>query len=77
MFNKIKNFSKHLAWHIGNGMPKSTQDEIDKRYAICKSCSSFDEKNNECTVCGCNVNNQKIFMNKLAWKDSQCPLNRW
>ncbi len=77
MFKKIKNFGKSLAWHIGSGMPKSSQQEIDSRYNVCLQCTSFDPMKSECTVCGCNVNNQNIFMNKLAWKDSKCPLNKW
>jgi hypothetical protein len=27
--------------------------------------------------CGCNINNKKIFMNKLAWADQKCPLGKW
>jgi uncharacterized paraquat-inducible protein A len=77
IFQKAKNFTRSLTNHIGRGMPKSSQDTIDKRFSICQTCSSYDEKNSECTVCGCNVNNQKIFMNKLAWEDSHCPLNKW
>lgn len=77
MFKKIKNFGKTLAWHIGNGMPKSSQEEINARFSICQACTSFDAEKNECTVCGCNVNNKKIFMNKLAWKDTSCPLSKW
>jgi rRNA maturation endonuclease Nob1 len=77
MFKKIKNFTKSLTKHIANGMPKSSQELIDKRYSICLGCSSFDEKNQECTVCGCNVNKERKTMNKLAWEDSKCPLNKW
>lgn len=28
-------------------------------------------------MCGCNVNNKKIFLNKLAWADQECPLGKW
>lgn len=77
MFKKIRNFTKSLGEHVKHGMPKSSQELINKRYDICLSCSSFDSKNSECSVCGCNVNNQQIFMNKLAWEDSQCPLSKW
>lgn len=77
MFKKLKNFAQHLTWHVRNGMPKSTQEEINQRFAICQSCSSYNAKEMECDVCGCNVNNKKIFMNKLAWKDTSCPLSKW
>lgn len=77
MFKKILNFTKSFTNHIKNGSPKSSQKVINARYSICLGCSSFDKENDECSVCGCNVNNQKIFMNKLAWEDSKCPLNKW
>lgn len=74
---KIKTFIKSLWFHIRLGLPKSTQSEINYRYNICLSCESFDKSNEECLECGCNVNNKKIFMNKLAWADQHCPLNKW
>lgn len=77
MFSKIKTFIVHLLWHIGNGMPKSSQYEINKRYSICIDCEYHNKKEQECNVCGCNINNRKIFMNKLAWKDQKCPLSKW
>ena len=75
--SKIKIFIKSIAFHIWAGFPKYTQEQIDKRYKICLVCDSFDHNNKECMECGCNINNKKIFMNKLAWADQQCPLNKW
>jgi rRNA maturation endonuclease Nob1 len=77
MFKKLINFGKSLSFHIGNGMPKSTQEEINQRFAICEECSSFDKDNEECKICGCNINKKRIFMNKLAWKDTSCPMSKW
>lgn len=74
---KIRRFIRALLFHIGAGMPKSTQDQINHRYLICLSCDSFDKNNAQCMECGCNINNKRIFMNKLAWADQQCPLNKW
>lgn len=74
---KIKNFIKSLLFHIYNGFPKCTQQQIDYRYDICIVCDSYDKLNFECLECGCNINNKRIFMNKLAWADQQCPLNKW
>lgn len=28
-------------------------------------------------MCGCNVNRKKVFLNKLAWADQECPLGKW
>ena len=77
MFKKIKNFANHLFWHINNGMPKSSQKEIDRRFQICLECNEYNAKEKECNVCGCNINKKKIFMNKLAWLDTSCPLSKW
>lgn len=75
--SKIKTFIKSIIFHIWAGFPKCTQEQINNRYQICLVCDSFDKINQECMECGCNINNQKIFMNKLAWADQQCPLNKW
>jgi hypothetical protein len=77
IFKKIKTFIKSIIFHIGHGMPKSSQVLINARYDICLSCDSFDKNNAECMECGCNINNRRIFMNKLAWADQECPLNKW
>lgn len=75
MILKVLVFLKSLWFHIYNGFPKSSQEEINYRYNICCSCEFFN--NNECLQCGCNINNKKIFMNKLAWADQHCPINKW
>ena len=75
--HKLLTFIKSLWFHINAGFPKSTQDEINTRYDICIGCSSFDHKESQCNECGCNINKKKIFMNKLAWADQHCPLNKW
>ena len=74
---KIKTFLNSLIWHIHRGMPKSTQKEIDRRFDICVNCYFYNSTEKECGVCGCNVNNRKIFMNKLAWADQKCPEGKW
>lgn len=74
---RLKTFLKSLFWHINNGLPKSSQETINIRYNICLSCDKFDKQNNQCSVCGCNINNKRQFLNKLAWADQKCPLNKW
>lgn len=74
---RLKTFLKSLFWHINNGLPKSSQETINSRYETCVSCDKFDQKNNQCLVCGCNINNKRQFLNKLAWLDQKCPLNKW
>jgi uncharacterized paraquat-inducible protein A len=77
MIKKIITFCKSLTLHFLRGFPKCTQKQIDDRMDICESCEMFDAINSQCLVCGCNLSRQKIFMNKLAWSDQQCPLNKW
>lgn len=74
---RIKNFIKSLIWHIYAGFPKSNQQLIDYRYKICNDCDMMNKASSQCLVCGCNISNKKIFMNKLAWKDQSCPKNKW
>ena len=75
--NRIRLFLKSLFWHISRGMPKSSQALINYRFSICQNCPEYDYKHKECSICGCNINNKKQFMNKLAWKDQNCPINKW
>lgn len=74
---KVITFLKSLFWHISLGMPKSTQKQINERFDICYSCDMFDKENSQCLVCGCNINTKKIFLNKLAWADQKCPIDKW
>jgi uncharacterized paraquat-inducible protein A len=74
---RIKTFIKSLIFHLHAGLPKCTKQQILERYEICLSCDHFNEKMNRCMVCGCNINNKKVFMNKLAWADQECPLKKW
>jgi uncharacterized paraquat-inducible protein A len=74
---KLKTFFLSLWWHIWAGFPKSTQEQINTRLNICKSCEMYDIKNSQCLVCGCGLSDKKIFMNKLAWADQNCPLDKW
>ena len=75
IIDRLKNFFKALYFHVGRGMPKSSQFLIDSRYIICQDCDSFHE--GQCLECGCNVSRKKVFLNKLAWRDQKCPLDRW
>lgn len=62
-------------FHIGAGMPRSSQITIDHRFNTCLKCEFYYRY--QCLQCGCNVNNKPVFMNKLAWEDQKCPLDKW
>lgn len=74
---KIKTFIKSLLFHVWAGFPKCTQNQINYRFNICLDCDMYDSQNSQCLVCGCNLSRKKIFMNKLAWADQECPLSKW
>jgi hypothetical protein len=71
---RILRFIKALWTHIKNGSPKSSKELILQRLAICKSCEYYDAQLERCDHCGCNINDKEILMNKLAWRDQECPL---
>jgi hypothetical protein len=77
LISKIQTFIKSLIWHAYSGFPKSSQELINERLSICQKCDMFDNISSQCLVCGCNISNKKIFMNKLAWKGQKCPQNKW
>lgn len=74
---RLITFLKSLLWHLSLGSPKSSQKIIDHRFFICLSCDKYDSNNHQCLVCGCNINRKKIFLNKLAWADQECPEGKW
>lgn len=75
---KIKTFINSLWFHVWCGLPKCTIEQIKYRFSICTApCEMYNIKDSTCMMCGCNVNNRKIFLNKLAWADQRCPLGKW
>lgn len=74
---RLKTFLKSLFWHIYSGSPKSSREEINYRYQICINCDQFDNIKSQCNVCGCLIKNKKVFLNKLAWADQECPIGKW
>lgn len=84
MLEKLANFAKALGKHVSEGMPTCTQEEVDYRLSICKLCKLFvasqdDPNRGFCKhkACGCNISKIVKFLNKLAWADQKCPLNKW
>lgn len=74
---RLKTFIKALIFHIYAGSPKCSKKQILERFQICKSCDKYNATLSQCDVCGCNINDKKIFMNKLAWADQECPIGKW
>jgi len=74
---KLITFLKSWFWHLYSGSPKTTKSQLMYRYGICSICEFYDDAKSQCLQCGCNVNTKRIFMNKLAWADQKCPINKW
>jgi len=80
--SRLANFSKAAISHIVKGSPSCTQEQIDARLAICKECPLYQISANNpdvgsCNACGCNINKENKFLNKLAWADQECPKGKW
>lgn len=75
--SRLQRFSKSLLWHLSLGLPKSSQNTIDYRFAICVSCDRYNKEYSQCLECGCNLSNKSQLLNKLAWADQECPLGKW
>lgn len=52
-----------------------SEEEIETRLSICKSCEHY--KENSCLLCGCQIVREANYMNKLAHKDQKCPADKW
>jgi hypothetical protein len=74
---KAKNFTVAAIAHLLNGSPTCTQEEIDYRFSICEKCNFFTGIACADKRCGCNINDQRIYLNKLAWADQSCPQDKW
>lgn len=74
---RLQTFLKSLFWHISRGLPKSSKETIKQRFNICMSCDKYNTKDKICSICGCNISDKSIFLNKLAWSDQKCPLEKW
>ncbi len=50
---------------------KVSEDTLNKRLDICKSCPNLIQLTNQCKKCGC-------FMNaKAKYEAAKCPIEKW
>ena len=54
---------------------KCSQEEIDARLAICNDCEYYE--NESCLQCGCAISRDRVYGNKLAYKNKACPIGKW
>jgi len=83
-FKKIGNFGRHLLEHASDGFQRASEEDIQDRLEVCKGCELFKliQENPIHGVCqhescGCSIKDTQVFLNKLAWKSSECPLKKW
>lgn len=74
---KAANFTVAAIGHMLRGNPTCNQQEIDYRFSICQKCDFFTGIACADKRCGCNINDQIIYLNKLAWADQSCPQDKW
>lgn len=72
---KAKNFARAAVNHVASGMPQASDEEIERRFAICQGCEFY--KDSSCTKCGCPISRDRKFVSKLAWADQSCPVGKW
>lgn len=70
---KAAGFASAVAHHVAAGCPKVSDDERERRLAICRACPHHDDLLRTCKICGCGLGL------KASWALSQCPDNppRW
>jgi hypothetical protein len=72
---KAANFAASAVKHVAAGMPRASDEERERRFAICQGCEFYDGK--ACTKCGCPVVRERQFISKLTWAGESCPVGKW
>lgn len=70
IIRKVASFIQAGVSHLIDGR-EATNEEIDQRMSICKSCEHFNKERETCKICGC------ACALKASWLSSNCPLNKW
>lgn len=83
LLQKAWNFGKSALNHAIAGNPTVPEETMKERLEICRSCPLFKLNHNQvggvCThsSCGCNIQDNLDYLNKIAWADQECPIQRW
>jgi hypothetical protein len=83
LLTRVGNFIKAATRHTLAGNPMVTEEEMKGRLEICKACELFKPNENAvggvCTHanCGCNVQDNLNYLNKIAWATESCPVGKW
>lgn len=76
---RVVNFTLAAIAHLVRGNPTCDQEQIDQRLKVCRACQWFSAELQMCQhpQCGCSINSERRFLNKLAWADQACPVGKW
>lgn len=83
LLQKAWNFGKSALNHAIAGNPTVPEETMKERLEICRSCPLFKPNQNQvggvCThsTCGCNIQDNLDYLNKIAWADQECPVQKW
>jgi len=83
LLTRVINFTTAATKHAVAGNPVVSEEILKERLSICKSCELFKPNANTvggvCThaTCGCNIQDNLNYLNKIAWADSFCPIKKW
>jgi hypothetical protein len=83
LYQKIINFAQAAVKHAIKGNPVVSEEVVLKRLEICKTCPLFKPNANQvggvCThsTCGCTIQDNTNYLNKIAWADQKCPIDKW
>lgn len=62
---------KHRLDHLKDRVKPLSEEEMNVRYDICKSCEHFVSATTQCLKCGC------IMKAKTYLPFSECPVGKW
>ena len=72
-------YGKALVSHVSAGMPEISDEEYEKRWAICSGCEYLRGENGSerCGICSCSLRGDSFITNKLRHPGQSCPINKW
>lgn len=75
LFQMAKNVTKSAANFVKGGMKLVSEEQLQKRLEICRSCEKFDATalngTGRCVLCGCST------ALKLKMATEKCPIDKW
>jgi len=71
---KTWDFAKNATRHATTGLKTVSDEERDRRLAICRGCKFYQPAKDRCLKCGCKG---KMLRMKAGWQEQLCPLGLW